>query len=97
VRFDGVPIQLMFRPLPRVSYCVSCVARRLAEALHDLEDLGSPPQLADTTVPDAVAVTPADRLHPGVARYFREAGIGRPQRQPDRPKSVTACRQLASA
>lgn len=55
------------------------VAYRLAKALHEVERLASPPpQLAETTSRNTVAVAPADRLHPGVARYFRETGIIRP-------------------
>jgi TRAP transporter TAXI family solute receptor len=55
------------------------MAWRLAKALHELERLGSPPQqLVDTTARNTVAATPADRLHPGVARYFREIGLIRP-------------------
>jgi TRAP transporter TAXI family solute receptor len=55
------------------------VAFRLAKALHELERQGSPPpQLAETTAGNTVATAPGDRLHPGVARYFREAGLLRP-------------------
>ncbi|MBM3648272.1 MAG: TAXI family TRAP transporter solute-binding subunit [Alphaproteobacteria bacterium] len=53
------------------------VAWRLAKALHELERLGPPPQLAETTAQNTVAAAPAGRLHPGVARYFKEAGIVR--------------------
>jgi uncharacterized protein len=54
------------------------VAYRLAKALHDLERLGPPQQLIDTTAKNTLAATPADRLHPGVARYFKETGLARP-------------------
>ena len=55
------------------------VAFRLAKALHELERQGSPPrQLAETTARNTLATAPADRLHPGVARYFREAGLRSP-------------------
>ena len=56
------------------------VAWRLAKALHGLEKAGSPPpQLAETTAGNTLAAAPSGRLHPGVARYFREAGLaGRP-------------------
>src|SRR5882757_7092268 len=52
------------------------VAWRLAKALHELEKAGSPPvQLVDTTAKNTLAAAPLERLHPGVARYFREAGL----------------------
>src|SRR5262245_34324786 len=52
------------------------VAYRLVKALHELERLGgAPQQLADTTAKNTVAAAPADRLHPGVARYFKETGL----------------------
>jgi len=52
------------------------VTYRLAKALHELEKLGAPPQqLVDTTAKNTVAAAPGDRLHPGVARYFREIGL----------------------
>ncbi len=55
------------------------VAFRLAKDLHALEQQGSPPpQLVDTTARNTLAAAPADRLHPGVARYFRESGLLRP-------------------
>ena len=55
------------------------VAYRLAKALHELERQGSPPpQLVETTARNTVTTAPSDRLHPGVARYFRETGLGRP-------------------
>jgi TRAP transporter TAXI family solute receptor len=55
------------------------VAYRLAKALHELERQGSPPQqLLETTARNTVATAPADRLHPGVARYLRETGFIRP-------------------
>ena len=53
-------------------------AYRLAKALHGLERAGNPPpQLADTTTKNTLAAAPPGRLHPGVARYFREAGLGK--------------------
>ena len=52
------------------------VAYRIAKALHAQEKAGSPPaQLADTTAENTLAAAPRARLHPGVARYFREAGF----------------------
>ena len=55
------------------------VAYRLAKALHELERQGgAPQQLVDTTARNTVASAPADRLHPGVARYFKETGLLRP-------------------
>ena len=52
------------------------VAYRLAKALHELDKAGSPPtQLVDTTAQNTLAAAPRARLHPGVARYFREAGL----------------------
>jgi uncharacterized protein len=52
------------------------VAYRIAKALHAQEKAGSPPQqLADTTAANTLASAPRERLHPGVARYFREAGL----------------------
>ncbi|CAN5869200.1 TAXI family TRAP transporter solute-binding subunit [soil metagenome] len=55
------------------------VAWRLARDLHALERQGAPPvQLADTTVSNTLATAGADRLHPGVVRYFRESGLLRP-------------------
>jgi len=30
---------------------------------------------ADTTAENTLATAPRERLHPGVARYFREAGL----------------------
>lgn len=52
------------------------VAYRLAKALNELERLGAPPQqLVETTARNTLANAPRDRLHPGVARYFREAGL----------------------
>jgi TRAP transporter TAXI family solute receptor len=54
------------------------VAWRLAKALHQVEKVGRrPPQLAETTLANTVAVAPAGRLHPGVARYVREAGLAK--------------------
>jgi TRAP transporter TAXI family solute receptor len=53
------------------------VAYRLAKALHELERQGNlPKQLVDTTAKNTVVTTPVDRLHPGVARYFKELGLG---------------------
>jgi TRAP transporter TAXI family solute receptor len=54
------------------------VAYRLAKALDEAQKLGAPPQLVDTTPRNTVATAPADLLHPGVARYFRETGLIRP-------------------
>jgi hypothetical protein len=52
------------------------VAYRIAKALHAQEKAGNPPQqLADTTAENTLATAPRERLHPGVARYFREAGL----------------------
>jgi TRAP transporter TAXI family solute receptor len=52
------------------------VAYRLAKALHEANKTGSPPtQLVDTTAQNTLAAAPRERLHPGVARYFREAGL----------------------
>ncbi len=52
------------------------VAYRLVKALHALERQGSAPQqLVDTTARNTVATAAADRLHPGVARYFKETGL----------------------
>jgi TRAP-type uncharacterized transport system substrate-binding protein len=54
------------------------IAFRLAKALHDVEKAGHPPpQLAETTLANTVAVAPPGRLHPGVARYLREAGLAK--------------------
>jgi uncharacterized protein len=53
-------------------------AYRLAKALHELErSANPPPQLADTTTKNTLAAAPPGRLHAGVARYFREAGLGK--------------------
>jgi TRAP transporter TAXI family solute receptor len=53
-------------------------AYRLAKALHALERSGNPPpQLADTTTKNTLAAGPTGRLHAGVARYLREAGLGK--------------------
>ena len=54
------------------------VAYRLAKALHKAEaDLARRlPVAAETTARNTIAAVPrADLLHPGVARYFREAGL----------------------
>ncbi len=52
-------------------------AWRLAKALHAVERAGNPPpQLVDTTAKNTlIAITSSEKLHPGVARYFREAGL----------------------
>ena len=52
------------------------VAWRLAKALHAAEAQPSR-QLIDTTAKNTLAVTPAGRLHPGVARFYAEAGLSR--------------------
>ncbi|MBN9516428.1 MAG: TAXI family TRAP transporter solute-binding subunit [Alphaproteobacteria bacterium] len=52
------------------------IVYRLAKALHTAEAQPSR-QLADTTAKNTLAVTPAGRLHPGVVRYFKEAGLDR--------------------
>ena len=55
------------------------VAYRIAKALDETQKLGAPPQqLVDTTAKNTMANAPADRLHPGVARYFNETGLLRP-------------------
>jgi TRAP transporter TAXI family solute receptor len=52
------------------------VAYSIAKALYAQEKTGTPPaQLADTTAANTLATAPRERLHPGVARYFREAGL----------------------
>lgn len=52
------------------------VGWRLARDLHALERQGSrPPQLSDTTAGNTIKTAGADRLHPGVVRYFRESGL----------------------
>jgi TRAP transporter TAXI family solute receptor len=51
------------------------VAYRLAKALHAAERSSPPKQLIDTTAANTIAVAPPGRLHPGVARYFEEAGL----------------------
>src|SRR4030081_2800279 len=52
------------------------VAYRIAKALHAQEKAGNPPQqLADTTAENTLVTAPRERLHPGVARYFHEAGL----------------------
>lgn len=52
------------------------IAHRLAKALGELARAGNPPaQLADTTPANTVEVAPAGRLHPGVVRYLKEAGL----------------------
>ena len=56
------------------------VAYRLAKALHAAEtDIAKRlPQASETTARNTVAALPrAELLHPGVARYFREAGLMR--------------------
>ena len=52
------------------------IAWRLAKALHAVEAQPSR-QLIDTTAKNTLAVTPAGRLHPGVARFYAEAGLSR--------------------
>ena len=52
------------------------IAWRLAKALHAAEAQPSR-QLVDTTAKNTLAVTPAGRLHPGVARFYAEAGLSR--------------------
>ena len=54
-------------------------AWRLAKALHAVERAGNPPpQLVDTTAKNTLtAMTSSEKLHPGVARYFREAGLAK--------------------
>ncbi|WP_230553105.1 TAXI family TRAP transporter solute-binding subunit [Reyranella aquatilis] len=49
----------------------------IAKALHALHQAGNPPpQLVDTTAANTVAVVPGrERLHPGVARFYREIGL----------------------
>ncbi|MCA0304990.1 MAG: TAXI family TRAP transporter solute-binding subunit [Proteobacteria bacterium] len=51
------------------------VGYRIARALHRLEGMAPPPQLADTTARNTATVAPRERLQPGVARYLREAGL----------------------
>lgn len=54
------------------------IAYRLAKALHAAEaDLAQRlPAAAETTARNTIAAVPSlDLLHPGVARYFREAGL----------------------
>src|SRR5262245_39333998 len=52
------------------------VAYRIAKALHELERRGgAPQQLVDTTAKNTLATAPEDRLHSGVARYFKESGL----------------------
>ncbi len=52
------------------------IVYRLAKALHAAEAQPSR-QLADTTVKITLAVTPSGRLHPGVMRYVKDAGLAR--------------------
>ncbi|MBV8392384.1 MAG: immunogenic protein precursor, partial [Alphaproteobacteria bacterium] len=53
----------------------SAIAARVAKALHKAE-AARLPQLADTTAANTLAAV-SDRalLHPGVAAYYREAGL----------------------
>jgi len=53
------------------------VAYRIAKALYAVQQAGTPPpQLVDTTAANTVAVVPGrQRLHPGVARFYREIGL----------------------
>jgi TRAP transporter TAXI family solute receptor len=54
------------------------IAWRLAKAVHDVEKRGHPPQqLGETTLANTLSVAPPGSLHPGVARYVREAGLGK--------------------
>ena len=48
---------------------------RIARALHRLEAMAPPEQLAETTARNTAALAPRERLQPGVARYLREAGL----------------------
>ncbi|MDX2203283.1 MAG: TAXI family TRAP transporter solute-binding subunit [Hyphomicrobiaceae bacterium] len=52
-------------------------AYALAKALHEGEaDLGRRlSQAGETTAANTIAAVSADRLHPGVVRYYREAGL----------------------
>jgi len=50
------------------------VVYRLAKALHAAEAQPSR-RLADTTAKNTLVVTPGGRLHAGVVRYFKEAGL----------------------
>ena len=51
------------------------IVSRLAKALHQAEAKPSP-QLADTTARNTLAaVTDPALLHPGVAAYYRQAGL----------------------
>ena len=56
------------------------VAYRLARAVDKGQDSFARrlPQASETKPGNTVAAVPADRLHPGVARYLREAGYLRP-------------------
>ena len=49
-------------------------AYRLARAVHEAEqDLGRRlPQAQETTAANTIAAVPPERLHPAVARYFRD-------------------------
>lgn len=53
------------------------IAYRLARAIKRAEaDIGQRlPQARETTAANTVAAVPARRLHPGVARYFKEIGL----------------------
>jgi TRAP transporter TAXI family solute receptor len=52
------------------------IAWRLAKAVHDVERASHrPTQLAETTLANTLAAAPPGRLHAGVARYLREAGL----------------------
>jgi TRAP transporter TAXI family solute receptor len=52
------------------------IAYRLARALGELAKAGdAPAQLSDTTPANTVKVAPPGRLHPGVVRYLKEAGL----------------------
>jgi len=53
------------------------VAYRMVKALHALQQAGDPPpQLAETTAANTVAVLSGrEKLHPGAARFYRELGL----------------------
>jgi TRAP transporter TAXI family solute receptor len=53
------------------------VAYRLARTLHDSERAlaAQLPQARETTAANTLAAVPADRIHPGVLKYFREIGL----------------------
>jgi TRAP transporter TAXI family solute receptor len=53
------------------------VAYRLARALHGSERAlaAQLPQARETTAANTLAAVPADRIHPGVLKYFRDIGL----------------------